>query len=269
MTGSRREGTVASLAPTVCSLLGLPAPGAAEEGPLDSVLRFASAAGALPVGRCLVYCPDAVGDHLQGSLPDEYRRIGGLLPLRVRLSSVLPPKTPVCFASAFTGASPAVHGIRRYERPVLSCDTLFDTFIRAGRRAAIVAVRDSSIDTIFRSRDMDYFSEEDDEGVTDRALTLVAACSHDLLVVYHQEYDDLLHLTRPLSREALEAAGRHFSSAAILAGAVRSAWQGTGSAMVVAPDHGAHADPGSGRGDHGLDVPEDMEISHWYGIFGS
>src|SRR5258706_14345046 len=50
------------------------------------------------------------------------------------------------------------HGIKRYERPVLSCDTIFDALARAGKKVAIVAVRDSSIDLIFRERPIDYFS---------------------------------------------------------------------------------------------------------------
>jgi hypothetical protein len=33
---------------------------------------------------------------------------------------------------------------------VLACDTVFDALVRAGKKVAIVAVRDSSIDLIFR-----------------------------------------------------------------------------------------------------------------------
>ena len=32
--------------------------------------------------------------------------------------------------------------------------------------------------------------------------------------------------------------------------------------MVFAPDHGAHVDP-EGRGDHGVDIPEDLEVFHY------
>ena len=38
-------------------------------------------------------------------------------------------------------------------------------------------------------------------------------------------------------------------------------------ALVVAPDHGAHFDEALGVGSHGLDIPEDMQVSHWYGIY--
>ena len=116
--------------------------------------------------------------------------------VQVELRSMTPPKTPVCFASMFTGAPPEVHGIRKYERPVLTCDTLFDALARAGKRAAIVAVRDCSMDIIFRSRPIDYFTEDYDPQVTERALELVRDGNHDFIVAYNQEYDDTLHRTR-------------------------------------------------------------------------
>jgi predicted AlkP superfamily phosphohydrolase/phosphomutase len=71
-----------------------------------------------------------------------FREVVSFAPIEISLQSVTPPKTPVCFASLFTGAAPDQHGIRKYEKPVLKCDTLFDALIRAGKRGAIVAVRD-------------------------------------------------------------------------------------------------------------------------------
>ncbi len=38
--------------------------------------------------------------------------------------------------------------------------------------------------------------------------------------------------------------------------------------LIVAQDAlGAHINPSIGKGDHGLDIPEDMDIFHCYGIF--
>ena len=39
----------------------------------------------------------------------------------------------------YTGAQPEVHGIRKYEKPVIRIDTLWDALVRAGKKAAIVA----------------------------------------------------------------------------------------------------------------------------------
>jgi hypothetical protein len=263
------EGSIASLAPTVSALFGIPAPSISAERPLDSVLRYSAdrlQRGAIE--RCLIYCPDALGDHVWSRFPDQREKVAQCCPLRAFVSAVIPPKTPVCFASAFTGAPPDVHGIRRYERPVLSCDTLFDALTRSNRRVAIIAVRDSSIDLIFRNRPLDYFSEPYDAETTERALSVLASNIHDLLVVYHQEYDDELHRTQPFSPECVQAMRNHVASIKLLADAAHAVWSEQPYAMIVAPDHGAHHDMEKGCGDHGLDIPEDMSVSHWYGLFG-
>lgn len=160
MPGCKYEGSIASVTPTVCELFGIAAPSSSIENPLARAIRYASdrLAGGF-IERCLIYCPDALGDHLWDRFPDQRERITQCCPQRFSVAAVVPPKTPVCFASVFTGAPPEVHGIRRYERPTLTCDTLFDALVRAGRRVAIIAVRESSIDLIFRHRPLDYFSE--------------------------------------------------------------------------------------------------------------
>jgi len=77
---------------------------------------------------------------------------------------------------------------------------------------------------------MTFFSEGDDKAVTERTLEVIRDDHYDVIVVNQQDYDDSLHV------------------------------------LVFAPDHGAHIDPSSGKGDHGLDIPEDMELFHCYGI---
>jgi hypothetical protein len=149
----------------------------------------------------------------------------------------------------------------------LTCDTLFDALLRAGKRVTIVAVQGSSIDRLFRNRAIDYFPEAYDEQVTTRVLSLLSLNAHDLVVVYHQEYDDRLHETHPFSERCVQAMSNHVQSLQELATACRVAWARHRYAVVMAPDHGAHKDEATGRGDHGLDIPEDMEVSHWYGVY--
>jgi hypothetical protein len=262
------EGSIASVTPTVCGLFRVAPPALTSEPMLASIrARSYATLGDRRIERCLVYCPDALGDHIWSRFPEYGAAVSEYCPQRVHVSSVLPPKTPVCFASVFTGAPPDRHAIRKPERPVLTCDTLFDALIRAGRRIAIVAVRASSIDLMFRNRTIDYFSEEYDKEVTVQALTLLRTDAHDLVVVYHQEYDDQLHQTRPFSDQCVQALRNHIASLQQLAAAARTAWANRKHAIVVAPDHGAHFDEAMGVGDHGLDIPEDMCVSHWYGIY--
>ncbi len=244
--------------------MGVDPPGRSECPPSRRILD--AAAGALPVERLLVFAPDAVGCVQTRLFPAARQALAAMTTVSVALRSMTPPKTPVCFASMFTGAGPEIHGIRRYEKPVLGCDTLFDALGRAGRRVAIVAVRDSSIDLIFRDRPIDYFSEADDRSVTRTALSLMESDSHDFILAYQQEYDDLLHSGDPFGPAARKAVEGHLASFEELVRGSDVFWRDFNRALAFAPDHGAHLDPGSGSGDHGLDCPEDMELEHFWRI---
>lgn len=218
------------------------------------------------VERFLVYAPDAIGLHLYRDYRDLFTLVLKWAPVEVVLRSMVPAKTPVCFASMFTGAMPEVHGIARPIRPVLSCDTLFDALARAGKKVAIVAVEGSSIDLIFRHRPVDYFSENYDEAVTERVLELIESKSHEFILAYHQEYDDVMHKTAPRSPQALDALKRHIKSFGIMTEAMEERWGQYNRAVLFAPDHGTHIDPTTGKGTHGEAISEDLEVVHFFGF---
>jgi hypothetical protein len=245
-------------ASTACSFFGVEPPA------LASIADVGELAG-VRVERALVYCPDAFGRHALARFPELEQRLRRISTHTIDVSAMSPPKTPVCFASLFTGAAPEQHGIRRYEKPVLSCDTLFDALVRGGKRVVIVAVRDSSIDRIFRERTVDYVSPIYDPLVTAHTLALLRANQHDMIVAYHQEYDDLLHATGPFSDLALRALEHHVQTWELLVRAANEAWR---ERYVVAfcPDHGGHEDPETGRGDHGDDRPDDMQVRHFFHV---
>jgi hypothetical protein len=266
--------SIASLTPTICDLMKITRPEISGAPPIAEVVRSLGRAGIREVKRCLVYAPDAIGRHLLERCPELLARAGKTAPVVASLQSVFPPKTPVCFASMFTGAQPRAHGIKKYERPVLECDTLFDSLIRSGRKPAIVAVEDSSVDVIFRGRRMDYFSETYDSNVTARVLELLEDGNHDFILAYHQTFDDILHESTPWAPEAMAAAEYHIRTFSEMAAKVfdRAGDPGSRGAIeslvVLAPDHGAHIDPATGVGTHGDDMPEDMEVLHFFGASG-
>lgn len=245
-----------AVAPTLCQVLGLEPPALARAAPVPGLDGRAR--------RALVYCPDALGLHALERWPALHARLRAVSTHEVELRSMVPPKTPVCFATIFTGGTPEEHGIRRYERPVLACDTVFDALVRAGKRAAIVAVEGSSIDLIFRERPLDYDSPRYDPLVTARTLELLAADQHDLIVAYHQEYDDLLHRTGPFSALAARAAEHHVATFELLAETAAATW-GREYLLAFCPDHGGHETP-AGKGDHGEDRPEDMRVAHFFAM---
>jgi predicted AlkP superfamily pyrophosphatase or phosphodiesterase len=257
--------TIQSVTPTVCELFRIAPPESnSSAAPRELLQKAASVPGGAALERLLIYAPDAIGCSFLARFPEIASKFDQSAPHRIELDSVFPPKTPVCFASMFSGATPSVHGIKRYERPVLTVDTLFDALTRAGKRVAIVAVKSCSIDIIFRNRPLDYFSEAYDPEVTARTLELLSEDRHDVILAYHQEYDDLLHKFGPYSLEAEQAANRHADACAVLYQAACKAWKNYRWALAVTPDHGGHEIPDEFRGDHGEDIPEDMEVAHFW-----
>jgi hypothetical protein len=259
--------TIASLTPTICKLLGVSLPSLSDASPLDDVL----VKGCLPkqdgfFERCLLFAPDAIGCCLFNSYPEIFEPVLQEAPFHVQLQAVMPSITPVCFASMFTGAMPEKHGLCKCEKPQLKCETLFDALVESGKRVAIVAVKGSSIDRIFRGRAIDYFSETYDDQVRSRTLNLIEANQHDIIIAYQQEYDDQLHQTYPTSQECLTALQHHVKSFQAISSAINQYWNTFNSILVWATDHGGHIDPETGRGTHGLDVPEDMMVEHFYGF---
>lgn len=259
---------ITAITPTLCRLMDIPAPAESAAGPLEEVLHAAKAvfaAGA--VDRCLIYAPDCIGTQLIERWPGEFDAVRRVAPLAVPLLAVVPPKTPVCFGSMFTGADPAVHGIRKYEKPVLKCDTIFDALIRAGRKPAIVSVPRCSMDLIFRERQMDYFTEPDDQAVIVRALELLESGRHDFLICYQAGYDKCVHHVGPYGPEALEQVRQKVGNFERLSRKMDACWKGR-RMIAFCPDHGNHADMTTGHGDHGLDIPQDMEVTHFFGFRG-
>ena len=57
------------------------------------------------------------------------------------MRSVVPPVTPVAFASMYSGLQPAQRGIMKYEKPVLGVETVFDRLPEAGKRVAVISTQ--------------------------------------------------------------------------------------------------------------------------------
>jgi hypothetical protein len=243
-------------------------PALSDQRCLGEVVQAAKRDGIAKVEKCLVYAPDAVGLQMYQNFRSLFDAVLKHAPLAVPLCSVIPPITPVCFASMFTGAQPRVHGLQKKEKPVLTCDTIFDALIRAGKRVAIVSVKEQSIDLIFRKRKIQYFSELDDQAVTRRTIELIQSNKYDFIVAYHCEYDDILHEKTHYCPEAIQALNNDIAAFSQLADTMDVFWRRNNRAIVFAPDHGAHIDPESGKGTHGNNIPQDMHVQHYFGIKG-
>jgi hypothetical protein len=258
---------IESVTPTVCQLFNVTLPEGVDSKPVAEVVKAADELlKGRPVEKALLYAPDAIGEWLYQTHRNEFKPVLRAAPIQVEMRSVTPSYTPVCYGSMFTGLKPEGHGIRKYEKPVLRCPTLFDAMADAGKRVAIVAVKGSSIDLIFRDRPIRYYTEEYDPDVELRTLKLLGDDDYDLILAYHQEYDDVMHRTTPTSPEALEAFRRHLATFQRLADSFNRDWTMYRRAIAFLPDHGTHVDPITGRGSHGTDSPEDMEVRHFWGV---
>ena len=197
--------SLTGLCAALCEKAGVAPPANAAPASKPLLDELSERYGDFAADRVLIYNPDAVGDWVMDKYADKLQNSLSLAPIRHRFVTVFPPKTPVCFASMYTGAQPETHGILRYEKPVVTIDSIFDAFIRAGKKPCIVSVKNQSMDRIFRGRDMDYFSEKYDDEVVERALELIKEDKYDLLCVYNERYDDAIHVTHPTSRKARHA----------------------------------------------------------------
>lgn len=260
------DDPMTGLCAALCETAGVTPPEQAAPASASLLGELRERYGDFTADRLMIYNPDAIGDWVMDKYADKLTKSFDYAPVRHRFRTVFPPKTPICFASMYTGAQPETHGILKYEKPVVTIDTIFDAFIRAGKKPCIVSVKNQSMDRIFRGRDMDYFSEKYDDEVVDRAIELIKADKYDLLCVYNERYDDAIHVTHPKSRKARHAIDCYETNFGRLVQAVRKEWSGHDTLVGFCPDHGVHRMP-IGLGNHGKNIPEDINISHLFGFY--
>ncbi len=254
-----------TITPTLYALMGIELPSISTKQTLNKIISIGKERlSSSHLEKALIYAPDAIGATFLDDHEELAKKIEKIAPYKVEVCSVFPPKTPICFASMFTGAQPDVHGITAYKRPVLECETVFDVLIHAGKKVAIVAVKNSSIDLIFKGREMVYYSEYYDPQVIVRAIELIKSDIYDFIVVYNQEYDDMLHETTPSSPQCINASKHYIESFELLKQAIDNYWQKYNRMIAFMPDHGAHIDPETGKGTHGLNIPQDMRVYHFF-----
>ena len=220
--------------------------------------------GASRADRLVMYNPDAIAQWIYEKYPAFFTSATENADLQLHLSTVMPSVTPVCFGTMYTGAQPSVHGIQKYEKPVITIDTLFDALIRAGKRVALVTYGKCSLSRIFLERDMDYYHYEPGgiDAVNAKAVELILRDEHDVIVIYNGNYDSIMHKHGPESVEALAEARLNAHVFAVLSRLIRTHWKHHNTLMGFAMDHGCHEiDDG---GSHGLDMPEDINIVHLY-----
>ena len=257
--------SITGIAAALTAAMGIEAPKEANApiAQLTDLVRRGTKSGM--VDRVFMYNPDAVGMWLYQKYTSWFDAAWRHTQLALPLQTVMPSVTPVCFGSLYTGAFPEVHGIRKYEKPVLRIDTLFDAALHAGKKPVIVAHTRCSIGAIFQERDMDYFLYDEIGQINEKAMELIKEDKYDLMVVYNGDYDSTMHKNGPEAEVSLNALKGNIAAFDRFGQAIDEYWRGHDTLLGFAMDHGCH-EIDDGCGSHGLDMPEDLNILHLYGV---
>ena len=258
---------ITSVKNTVLEVLGIKQN--AENAPANetAVALAAEKFGGEKADRVVIYNPDAVAwwifEKYKNMFAPALEKSGAVM----RMRSVMPSVTPVCFGSMYSGVMPEKHGIMKYEKPVLTVETLFDVMVKEGRKAAIVSTTGDSISKIFLKRDIDYFIYPSVRLVNRKALQIIKEDKYDLIVIYNGNYDASMHATGPEGRLAIKSLGKNIKFYRRMVDTIEKHMKNRKVFYGFCPDHGCHAID-SGRGSHGLDMEEDMNVVHLYGAKG-
>ncbi|MBO7405963.1 MAG: alkaline phosphatase family protein [Clostridia bacterium] len=253
-------------AATVADCMDLPLP--AEYAPpvawASSILKERLGGTA---DRVVLYHADAVGLYIWQKYTPLFAPVCRHTSLAIPFLSTVESVTPVAHASMYTGLDPEGHGIRTYVRPQLACSTLYDELVKAGRRAAILAMADSTFLHIFTGRPIDYFAAANAAEIREKALELIASDRYDLISIHTFEYDNAAHAYGPESKEGLNAVSLEAEVFGDIAREMKTFADRHRLLLSYSPDHGQHLTEG-GTGAHGSRRIEDMNIVHFFGTFG-
>ena len=213
--------------------------------------------------RIFMYNPDAIAQWVYEKYKFLLRGVPERCDIEIPFSTVMPSVTPVCFGTMYTGVQPEIHGIRKYEKPVLKIDTIFDMLIKAGKKVAVIAEEKCSIANIFLEREMDYFIYKSLEDINAKACELIIKDEYDFIVVYNGNYDSTMHRYGTESFEALSELRANGQAFATFDSLICEHWKKHNVLIGFAMDHGCHDIDGN-LGSHGLDMDEDINITHLY-----
>lgn len=259
----QNRACITGTAATIATLLQASALQNAAE-PLIEVLKSAEKAfGKATADRIFYYNPDAIASWLVQKRKIDFAPLQAATDLQLPLCSVVPPVTPVCFASMYSGLQPAEHGIQRYEKPVLRVPTIFDTLPVSGKKIAIVSTAGDSISKIFLGRPVDYFIYDTVKECNAKAFELIEKDAYSVIVLYNGNYDHWMHRCGPEGPLAKRALKQNLATFGALKAQIAEKWTSHDTVLAFAPDHGCHKMFGL-LGTHGIDAPSDMEITHFY-----
>jgi predicted AlkP superfamily pyrophosphatase or phosphodiesterase len=246
------------VAATVCALLGVNPPAAANPRPIGPVVSTLAGAP-----RLAIVAIDALGEWTLARHADRAPTLAALGHLRRgAVRSVIPAITPVNFSTMATGASPFAHGVRKRTDP-LPLDTMFHRLRAIGKTSATASRDLSSVGKLLSPlADWGASSHRNlDSEVLDLATDLVARRRPDFILVHVLDVDDGSHAEGPSS----ELAGQSLADSDLRLRALLAPLAAAGYSLIVLADHGQHdAEPEDNdphhRGTHSGRVEADVLV---------
>ena len=261
----KNKTSLDTLCAALCEIMGV-APPEKAANPCNELIEYANnVLCGKKADRIFMYNPDAVAEWICKKYEHLMKEVTDRTDIEIPFCTVMPSVTPVCFGTMYTGAQPSVHGIQSYVKPVITIDTIFDAMIRTGKKCAIVSTANDSMSKIYLEREMDYYIYDTVEEVNAKAAELIIEDKYHFLVVYNRNYDAKMHKFGPESTEALAELRSGSEDFAMFDALIQKHWGKHNTLIGFAMDHGCHEIDGD-CGSHGLDMPEDLNIVHFYKV---
>lgn len=257
-----------TLAAALAYAMKVDPPKCAAAANADLVKYIDEKLGDVAADRVFMYNPDAIAEWVYRKYPSLMAEVCKNCDIELPMATVMPSVTPVCFGTMYTGAQPSVHGIQKYEKPVITIDTIFDVLLRAGKKPCLITYGKCSLSKIYLERNMDYFHFDEGgiDAVNAKAAEVILRDEHDFVVVYNGNYDSTMHKTGTESVEALGELRTNSRIFGMFSEMIKTHWKAHNTLVGFAMDHGCH-DIDSDAGSHGLDMDEDINIVHLYKIY--
>lgn len=242
-------------APTLAQSLGAPTGGFK----LNPDALFAESFG--DVEKAIIFHPTAMGVSFINSFPEVFEPLREKVLERIDVLTQYPTEKAVCLTSAYTGATMEEHGVRDKTYKV-GCFSLFDALASVGKKCALVTPKKSGYDFIFSERPLDIFTVEQDIEAINKALNLIKGNEYDYIAVVNSDYEDMMRVSGPLSKESKKVAEVEVKAFCLLCDAASVYWKEP-CLVGFCPDRGAHKTLFGGKS--GSANASDMNVTHFFG----
>ena len=257
---------MSSLAPTVCSILGIRLPGGCTGLPVNEVVNGAGKQQRL----CLVVI-DTFGTYLWKLHHEVTPFLNGMAEGHsVLLQSDSPPYTPVNIATMATGAPFSRHGVRK-SQDIVKDETILDVMAKCALKTAVIAREKSSLATLLsRKATLPLLDEgQSDEGLFRSAKACMKDLRPEFIWIHLLDLDNASHRYGPAGSESRDAIARIDSRIAGLS----DFWDRYYYTALIVADHGQHANPlqgealkGTHDGSDERDFPVPLIWRGWAGM---